>query len=309
MKPLSAAALLFAATLLAPLLLAQTTPSTNAIADAATGPAFEVAAIRPANNSDARQWIGARLDASGRFTVSALPLSELVWIAYLPTPGEGRVSGGPKWAQSDPFDINAKLDDADMQGWDKLSDAARMDRVRPMIRRLLSERFHLKLRIETQPTPIYALVQAKGGTRMKEVAPPDPVEGDPAEALTRQMRDNPGKPIPGVVECSGSTCTGTATPMSNAIGQIAGSSHADRIVIDETGLRGYYNFTFKQPRSNEDTSAMSEIEDELGLRFEPRTVPMKTYIIDSAEKPSVDGAEVAAPATTDAAPPKNYPEN
>jgi uncharacterized protein (TIGR03435 family) len=263
--------------------------------DDALGPAFEVATIRPANRDDGRHWFGIRVDASGRFTTSAESLSGLVSIAYVRAPGEGKVSGGPKWAQSDTFDINAKVDDAYMEGWGKLSYAERMDRMRPMIRRLLAERFQLKLKIETQPTPVYALVQAKGGTRMKEVPAPEPVEGgDSMEAIMKQMKENPGKPIPGNILCSGHTCTGTAVPMRNAIGQISGSSKADRIVIDETGLKGYYNFSFTQPGNN-DESAMAEIEDDLGLKFEPRTVPMKVYIIDSAEKPSVDGAEVQSP--------------
>jgi uncharacterized protein (TIGR03435 family) len=262
--------------------------------DDALGPAFEVAAIHPANRDDGRHWFGLRLDASGGFTTSSMSLSGLVRTAYVQQPGEGNVSGGPKWAQSDTFDINAKVDDAYMAGWDKLSYGQRLDRVRPMIRRLLADRFQLKLRVEMQPTPVYALVQAKGGARMKEVPAPDPVEGDPMEAQTKWMRDNPEKPMPGSVTCSGHTCTGVAVPMKSAIGQISGSSHADRMVIDQTGLKGYYTFTFTQPRPNDD-SAMAEIEDDLGLKFEPRTVPMKTYIIDSAEKPSVDGAEVQAP--------------
>ncbi len=259
--------------------------------DEEIGPEFEVATIRPANRDDGRHWFGARLDASGRFTASAESLSALIWIAYIHAPGKGRVSGGPKWAQTDSFDINAKVDGAYMVGWDKLTDAQRMDRVRPTIRRLLADRFNLKLRIETQPTPVYALVQAKGGAHMKEVPAPDPVEGDPMEAVIRQMKENPGKPVSGQILCSGNSCTGVAVPMSNAIGQISGSSRADRIVIDETGLKGYYNFTFTQPRPNDD-SAMAEVEDDLGLKFEPRTVPLKTYIIDSAEKPSVDGASI-----------------
>jgi uncharacterized protein (TIGR03435 family) len=197
------------------------------------------------------------------------------------------VSGGLKWAQSDWFDINAKVGGANLADWDKLTDAQRMDRVRPMLRRLLADRFQLKLRIETQPTPVYALVQAKGGAKMKEV--PAPVDGDPVAALARQL--NHSKPIPGNVRCWGNTCTGLAAPMSNAIGYIAGMSRVDRMVMDETGLKGHYDFTFRQPPEKDD-SAMAEIEDDLGLKFEARSVPMKTYVIDSAEKPSADGAEV-----------------
>ncbi len=78
--------------------------------------------------------------------------------------------------------------------------------------------------------------------------------------------------------------------MSGAIPQIIGSSHADRMLIDQTGLKGFYDFSFPSLPRNDD-SAMAQVEDALGLKFESRTMPMKTYVIESAEKPSVDGAE------------------
>jgi uncharacterized protein (TIGR03435 family) len=268
---------------------AQTAPA--AAAEDALGPEFEVATIRPANRDDGRHWFGTRIDSSGRLTTSSMTLNSLVWFAYVNGPGTGKVAGGPKWAQSDAFDINAKIDAADMDGWDKLSQQQRTDRAKPMLRRLLADRFQLKLRTEMQPTPVYVLVQAKGGANVKEVAPPAPSDGDPFEAMQKYMAENPGKPLPGGIMCTGNTCTGSAVQMKNAIGQIGGSASADRIVIDGTGLKGYYDFTMTQPRHDDD-QAMEEVEDSLGLKFEPRTMPIKTYIIESAEKPSVDGAEV-----------------
>ena len=270
-----------------------TTPANagaTAADDMALGPEFEVATIRPANRDDGRHWFGTRIDSSGRVTASAVTLSSLVWFAYVNGPGSGKVTGGPKWAQSDAFDINAKIDGAYMDGWDKLSQQERTDRVRPMVRKLLADRFQLKLRTEMQPTPVYVLVQAKGGAKMKEVPAPEAVDEDP-QTMMRWMNDHPGQGRPGSIFCTGNTCTGTAIQMKNAIGQIGGSARADRLVIDGTGLKGYYDFTMTQPRHDDD-QAMEEVEDSLGLKFEARTVPIKTYIIESAEKPSVDGAEV-----------------
>jgi hypothetical protein len=67
---------------------------TAGVSDAdATGPAFEVATIRPANRDDGRNWFGMKLDASGRFQASAVPLSLLVSAAYAaapPTEGDDR---------------------------------------------------------------------------------------------------------------------------------------------------------------------------------------------------------------------------
>jgi len=164
-----------------------------------------------------------------------------------------------------------------------------MDLARPMMPRLLAERFHVKLRVEMRDTPVYALVQAKGGAHVKEVPAPVPSDGDPMEARAKWMADNPGKAVPGGMACSGDKCTANAVRMSAAAGQIAASSRADRMVIDDTGLKGYYDFSFTIP-NNQDESAMSEVEEDLGMKFEPRTLTIKTYVIESAEKPSLDGA-------------------
>jgi uncharacterized protein (TIGR03435 family) len=179
------------------------------------------------------------------------------------------------------------VDEAYMGGWEKLSDRQRMEVVRPMIRRLLADRFHLRFRVEMRKTPVYALVQAKGGAHVKEVPAPVAMEGDPTEALERWFTEHPGKVPPGNIMCA-DKCTGNAMKISDAVGQIAGSSRADRMVVDETGLKGYYDFSFTQPQTK-DEPAMQEVEDDLGVRFEARSVAMKTYVIESAEKPSVDG--------------------
>jgi uncharacterized protein (TIGR03435 family) len=252
------------------------------------GPAFEVATVRPTNRENRPRWTGTKVDASGQYAVSALSLSWLVRLAYLGASSEGTVTtdrGLPKWVSSDEFDISARVDEADMRGWGQLTNKQRQDLVRPMVQRLLTERFHLKLRVETRDTPVYALVQAKGGAHVKEVPTPPEMDSD---RMPKWMAENPGKPVPGVITCSGDTCTATAVKISDATGQIQGTSQADRMVIDETGLKGYYDFSFKFT-SSADESPMHRMEEDLGMKFVPRTVPMKSYVIESAEKPSLDG--------------------
>lgn len=154
-----------------------------------------------------------------------------------------------------------------------------------MLQALLEERFHLKLHTEMRPTPVYALIQAKGGAKVKEVPAPPAINGDWAEAMKHYREDNPGKPFPGVITCTSDRCTATAFTMSAAMAQIQGSSRSDRMVIDETGLKGHYDFSFRQPRRDDD-DAMGEIEEDLGMKFESRKIDLTTYVIDSAEKPS-----------------------
>jgi bla regulator protein blaR1 len=260
-----------------------------------TGPSFEVATIRPTTDGN-RQWMGMKLAPSGRLTASRETVSSLVWFAYVGRPGTGQVQGGPEWAKSEYFDINAKVEDSEVAKWDNLSDVQRLDRMKPMIRTLLAERFHLKLRTEMRITQVDVLVQAKGGAKLKAVDAP-PRNADPDDEKAREGRDKfPDKAPPGGFMMSRGVWKGNACPMSILVAEIAGNSGEDRLVIDETELKGYYDFTFKQSSDKDAPAFSDQIEDQLGLKLEPRKVPIKTYVIESVEKPSQDGAELPDPA-------------
>ncbi len=266
-----------------------------AIADAATGPAFEVASIRPAapagNNGSGS--MGVLLTPSGRVNVMRQPVQSLVYFAYLPHMGTGLVQGGPDWVSSQEFDINAKVDDAEVATWGKLSDAQRRDRIRPMMRRLLAERFHLKMHTETQVKPVYALVQAKGGVKLKPVdAPPLNADQEAVDAWEKGDNWTAENAPPGTFLMTGSTWVGKALPISQLLIEIAANAQVDRLVVDETGLKGSYDFTFKPSYDKDAPILLDQIESQLGLKLEPRKLPVTTYVIDSVEKPSVDGAEL-----------------
>jgi uncharacterized protein (TIGR03435 family) len=249
------------------------------------GPSFEVASIRPAN-PDGSSGFGWDLTASGRFIAHGEPLFNLVSLAYVEESGASNIVGGPNWKDS--FDINAKIDDAYVGGWDKLSFNERLKRVRPMLRALLAERFHLKLRAETKITPVYALAQAKGGAKLTEVARPSPET--PEEQEARESGDPAAKTPPGETRLTSNLWTGNATPIANMVGLISALGGTDQIVIDATGLKGYYDFTFHFSRDRDGPTFLDQLERGLGLKLEPRKVLITTYVIESAEKPSVDGA-------------------
>jgi uncharacterized protein (TIGR03435 family) len=253
----------------------------------AEGHGFEVATVKLANRNDGRRWFGTQMAPSGRVTVSAMSLESLVWVAYVGTQKMGRVEGGPKWADTDEYDIEAKLDEADMAGWDKLSDRERFERVRPQLRALLVERFGLKVHSEMKVTPVYALVQAKGGVKMKEVDGP-PANMDPQEREDRMRSDKiPGKAPAGGFMVSDKGWVGNAVQVSGLLGQIGYEMGAtDKLMVDETGLDGhYYDFSIKLSKDKDGPTVEQQIEDGLGLRVEERKVPMKTYVIDGADRP------------------------
>jgi uncharacterized protein (TIGR03435 family) len=259
----------------------------TAVADGdALGHGFEVATVKPANENDQRMWWGYQVAPSGRFMVSAMALNGLVWYAYVGEQKMQRVEGGPKWVDTDEWDIEAKLDEADMAGWDKLSDRERIERVRPQLRALLVERFGLKMHTEMKVTPVYALVQAKGGVKMKEVAaPPANMDAQEQEEL-RSNKASDGLP-PGVFSNSGNGMVGHAVTVSQLVGQIGDEMGAtDKLMVDETGLDGhYYDFSIKLSKDKDGPTVEQQIEDQMGLRVEEHKVSMKTYVIDAAAKP------------------------
>jgi len=216
----------------------------------------------------------------------------LVVLAYGGGASIGDVHGGPEWANSAGFDINAKLDSASMSGWANLSDELRLERVRPLLQTLLAERFHLKLRTEQRLTPVYALVPAKGGTKLKEVTPMPP-ETD--EERAARARGEIPTPPPGGFKRSGTTFKGNATSMTAIRGLIASVAEVDRIIVDQTGLKGYYAFTFNMSLDKEGPSILEQVQAQLGLKLQPQKLLMSTYVIESAVKPSLDGSDQAIP--------------
>lgn len=245
---------------------------------------FDVASIRPSPDRTGQPgWMGFRI-AGDMFEARGMSLNALVWYAYANSNPQQKVSGGGGWVESQQWDIMAKVDDPSFAG---LSNAERNKRMRPMVQALLEERFHLKLHTELRPTWVYVLVQAKGGAKVKEVPAPPEVEGDWMDAMKRYREENPGKPFPGAVTCTGERCTATAVTISTILEQIQYSSHSDRMVIDETGLKGHYDLSFRNSH-NDDDDAMGEIEEDLGVKFESRKMNLTTYVIDSAERPSAN---------------------
>ena len=123
---------------------------------------FEVATVRLANRNDGRQWFGTQGGAFGQVLGVGDVAEEPGVVRICGYAEDGTVEGGPKWAETDQWDIEAKMDEADMGGWEKLSDRERMERVRPLLRALLEDRFKLKVHTEMKVTPVYALVAGEG---------------------------------------------------------------------------------------------------------------------------------------------------
>ncbi len=113
---------------------------------------FEVASVKPHPGFDRPVGVGS--PSPGRFRAENVWLRFLIQMAW--NVKEFQVSGGPAWAASDRFDINAET-----------AANARFEEMRPMLQALLEDRFELVLHRESKEMPVYALVAAKGGIKLQ----------------------------------------------------------------------------------------------------------------------------------------------
>ncbi len=172
-----------------------------------------------------------------------------------------QISGGPSWIGSDRYDVVAKA-----EGEGTLTH----DRAMQMLQTLLADRFQLKVHRETRGTPVYELIVAKNGPKLKEVSA-DVKEG----GFTRGFNT-------GLMHTEISK--GTMEQLARQLSVTAG-----RPVVDKTGLTGYYAYTLdwasaiQPPQPDSDIPSMfTAVQEQLGLKLESA----KDLIIDRAERPS-----------------------
>jgi uncharacterized protein (TIGR03435 family) len=125
---------------------------------------FEVASINPDKSGrDLVRIIGAPHE--GRFYATGATLKLLIILAY--DTDDWRILGGPKWINSERFDIEAKADTSLNEELKKLNlDQAWFIKDR-MLQELLADRFKLKVHSKTRELPVYVLVVAKKGPKLE----------------------------------------------------------------------------------------------------------------------------------------------
>jgi uncharacterized protein (TIGR03435 family) len=219
---------------------------------------FEVASIR--SNASGETDSSSRTQ-NGRFIGRNQNLRDLIEHAY--DVMEWQITG-PAWIFSERFDVLAKPP-AGISG----------DQFEAMMQHLLAERFKLQIHREQRERAVYALVLAKAGLKMT------PLAGE-GQTKTNWSRDHIA-----------------AQHMSMARFAERLSRVADRPVVDATGVAGAFNFELKwTPDSSRAKPAESSgaqladllpslftaIEEQLGLKLEPRKAPVEILVVDHAEK-------------------------
>jgi uncharacterized protein (TIGR03435 family) len=234
-------------------LLSQTSPAQK--------PSFEVISIKPsAPNPGGIRGGGARGD---KYTMSGANLRMLLQNAYQrPSTGgplgQLQIIGGPNWIDSDRYDIQAT---ADCSGG-----VLSREQVQLMVQSMLEERFQLKAHMETRELPIYNLVVAKDGPKLKvseDQTPPTFGAAGPllpcSPAPAVPVAPPPPPPFPGqrgggldpnfvpprgamfmMMGPTGLTMQATGVPLSNFINML--QNQVGRPIMDKTDLKGLFDF-------------------------------------------------------------------
>jgi uncharacterized protein (TIGR03435 family) len=159
----------------------------------------------------------------------------------------------------------------------------------PFIESLLEDRFQLKAHRETRDLPVYELVIAKSGLKMKRSADPPPNSSFSGSLARRSL-------------------TGTAQPLGQLINFLAAELREP--VIDKTGLMGLFDYalqwaadvnrgpvvTADRPLPTGTSSPTPEdvggptiftaLQEQLGLKLESTKGPVEVLVIDSVQRPT-----------------------
>jgi uncharacterized protein (TIGR03435 family) len=154
--------------------------------------------------------------------------------------------------------------------WKTLASKERLKQEQPMLQMMLADRCKLKVHFETKELPVYDLVVAKGGLKMKEAAP--------TEKFTESTSDV--------------SLIAPAIAIEDLIPAIPSDG---RSIVDKTNL-GHRKFDFdlkwipdnRPSDGNSGPSLLTAIEEQLGLKLVSSKAPGKVLVIDRMERPSTN---------------------
>jgi len=202
----------------------------------------------------------------GRCVITDARLSHLIGIAFGVSMQD--LSTGPDWIQRGDlrFAVNARAEDPAKVTQKELL---------TMLQNLLIERFHLKFHYQNTEVPGFALTVAKGGPKLRVSTAAEP-------KLT--FTGPKGEPL---LKPDGRAISLTARKFSvprlvDLLTGVGGSGPG----VDKTGLSGEYDFSLAW--DNEAGPALSTALHQLGLQMKTEKVPVSTFVVDAAQKPSAN---------------------
>lgn len=229
--------------------------------------AFEVADIKPSDPSMIKMG-RPRVSPGGRIDVPGYTVKDLMMFSFGVT--DNMISGGPKWIDVDRFDIIAKA-----------PTEAPIETLRQMMQTLLADRFRLAFHHEDKAMPAYVLTLSKNPPNLHQSS------GGPSQCDWNDLGDGIRQR-----DCHNLTLEEFAKQLP-----ITGGIGIDLPVVDQTGLKGGYDFQFEvgtvQRKTDGDTPGEADSGPsifaallKIGLKLESRKVPMPVIVVDRVERPS-----------------------
>ncbi|HEY4381780.1 MAG TPA: TIGR03435 family protein [Acidobacteriaceae bacterium] len=235
-------------------------------------PSFEVATIKPSDPNVPGDWFRV----NGRnFSTHNITLMGMIKFAY-GVHGK-QVLNAPDWMDQDKYDV-AAVPDGEGQPNDK--------QWKGMVKKLLLERFKMTFHTDQRELAVFAVTLAKDG-------PKDMAENTGGGSLPSLFfRGTPG---------------GILLPAKNAtVKDFTGLLQEvvlDKPVVDQTGLKGRYDFNLKWapddsqfggriPPPSEAPDAppnlFTAVQEQIGLKIESTKAKVDVMVIDRVEKPTAN---------------------
>ena len=250
-------------------------------------PEFEVASIKPSSGGPES---GMRRFGGGRYIARYATLKDLIGHAYGVhgrSLSDRQLVGAPAWVAVDRFDIEATVPDIPDDSRGMIPAAAQL-----RIRSLLEERCALATHYEQREVPLYALVLARRdgglGPRLRRRTTSCVPATAPNGMTVKRTERCGGRVQPGMMSGTGGTIDNVAYGIAQFVPDV------DRVVVDRTGLIGFFDFELTWAPNlppgattrSDSPSLFTALEEQLGLKLEPIKGPVDVLVIDHIEKPT-----------------------
>jgi uncharacterized protein (TIGR03435 family) len=237
-------------------------PSTMPTMSATADPSFEVATIKPSAH-DANWGIsrGTRL-----FQARGNTIADLIQFAYRVR--RRQIDGGPSWMNELRFDVTGEPDAPGLPS---------RDQERLMLRKLLAQRFGFRVHIVQKDFPVYALLVDKSPPKINVSAP----SVNNILISPRELED-------------GTTAVQFSHTTMPEFTEFLMGFIQDRQIVDETGLKGRFDFTVMIPTSSQGGNDIEKATafllgvKPLGFKLEPKKEPLEVIVIDNIDKPTAN---------------------
>jgi len=227
-------------------------------------PTFDVSSVKIDNSGTGVDRIR---NSGGILLIENVSLRRLIGMAFEVPEWQNYLFSGPAWLDSENFDVQARFP----------PETPNSEFLR-MFQRLLVERFGIVLHREPREFSVLALVPGKGKKEGLELHP----------AAT------PGSSYK--FRAIGGHATGSSVSMAMLAGRLSRPDFGlGRPVLDYTGLPGTFDLTLDwRPEHDQDNTQLADngsdasifaaIQEQLGLKLEPRKVSLDVLVVDRINK-------------------------